>query len=74
MAKKVILDTNILMSDIDLSTFEKVYIPFVVLEELDKHKESTDSTKAFKGRRGIRSIRQSNNVEFLENFSCSMPI
>lgn len=74
MKKRVILDTNILMSDIDLSTFEKVYIPFIVLEELDKHKESTDNTKAFKGRRGIRNIRKSNNVEFLESFSCSLPV
>jgi len=35
------LDTNLLMNDIDLSQFEVCYICFTVLEELDKRQPPT---------------------------------
>lgn len=73
MGKTVILDTNILMSDVDLSVYKEVYIPLTVLEELDKHKESSDNEKAYKGRRAIRNIQASENVKFLKDFSYSLP-
>jgi PhoH-like ATPase len=73
MGKKVVLDTNILMADIDLSQYETVYIPLTVCEELDKHKESSDNDKAYKGRRAIRNIQASNNIEFVKDFSYSLP-
>jgi predicted ribonuclease YlaK len=68
------LDTNLLINDIDLSQFEVCYICFTVLEELDKHKESSDSEKAFKARRGIRNIRDCENVKYLKDYSLDLPL
>lgn len=73
LPSKVVLDTNILMADIDLLQFEKVYIPLTVCEELDKHKESSDNEKAYKGRKAIKKIQLLNNVEFIKDFSYSLP-
>jgi PhoH-like ATPase len=61
------------MSDVDLSVYEQVYIPLTVLEELDKHKESADNEKAYKGRRAVRNIQSSDNIHFLKDFSFEIP-
>jgi PhoH-like ATPase len=70
--KKVILDTNILMNGFDISEYEKVYLPCVVLEELDKHKECSDSDKSFRARRAIRNIKNAENVEMLRDFTINL--
>lgn len=71
--KHVILDTNILMNGIDLSQFAKVYLPIVVLEELDKHKHSDNSEKAYKARKAIHNIKNANNIDYKLSFSYSLP-
>ncbi len=72
--KKIIVDTNVLMQDINLSNYEKVIIPVVVLEELDKHKHSDNSEKSYKARRAVHKIKNANNIEFKVNCSYSLPI
>ena len=71
--KNVILDTNILMNDIDLNQYEKVYIPIVVLEELDKHKHSDNNEKAYKARKAIHNIENAKNKIYRSNFSAILP-
>ena len=71
--KNVILDTNILMNGVDLSQFEKVYLPIVVLEELDKHKYSDNSEKAYKARKAIHNIKNEHNIDYKLSFSYSLP-
>jgi PhoH-like ATPase len=71
---RVILDTNVLMqTDIDLSQYEKVYLPIIVLEELDNHKISTDAERAFKARQAIRKIKAANNIESKIEGTGSLP-
>ena len=72
--KKIIVDTNVLMQDINLSNYEKVIVPVVVLEELDKHKHSDNSEKSYKARRAVHKIKNANNIEFKVNYSYSLPI
>lgn len=45
-----IFDTNMFMEDFDVNKYkgEKIYIPIVVLEELDKHSHSSDKLRACK--------------------------
>lgn len=71
--KNVILDTNILMNNIDLSQYEKVYIPIVVLEELDKHKHSDNNEKSYKSRKAIHNIKNAKNIEYRLEFSATLP-
>lgn len=61
-SKKCVIDTNILMNDIDLSEFETVYVPMTVLEELDKLKMSDNENKAFRARSGMRKLIEYQNV------------
>lgn len=53
---KCIIDTNILMNDIDLSEYEKIYVPMTVLEELDKLKTSDNENKSYRARCGMRKL------------------
>lgn len=63
-----IFDTNILMSDIDVSDYKDstVYIPIIVLEELDKNNHSLNSEVSYKAREGLRKIKSLNNFGNLE--------
>jgi len=72
--KKVVVDTNILMNEkFDISKYEKVYIPIIVIEELDNHKISGDNERAYKARRTLRNINSANNVEYAVDYTYSMP-
>ena len=55
-SKCCVVDTNILMSGIDLSDYERVYVPMVVLEELDNHNHSDSPEKAYKARVAMRIL------------------
>lgn len=66
--KKVFSDTNVLMSySNDLfKSFDKVYICGVVLQELDKHKMSSDENRKFQAREATRNIEKNEDkVEFV---------
>lgn len=73
--QKLILDTNIYMED--LNVIEKlmqdyqIYIPYVVLQELDSHKSNyRDNIRSYKGRSAIRFINSNyNEFEFIETQS-----
>lgn len=74
MTKKVICDTNIFMSDdFDISNYEKVYIPIIVLEELDNHKINGDSERKFKARRAMRNIENATNKEVVIDYYYALP-
>jgi len=62
---KVIIDTNVLMQNHDISEYDKVYIPIFVVEELDNHKMSDSQEKAFKARNSMRVLSQAKNVEYI---------
>lgn len=62
--KKIIVDTNVLMSSVDLGDYDLVVIPITVLEELDKHKHSSDNEKSYKARKAIHKIKNANNIKF----------
>ena len=70
---RVCLDTNTLMNGIKLNEYEKVYIPIVVLEELDKLKTSENGDKAYKARQAIRRVKSSDNVEVSVSCTYSLP-
>lgn len=53
---KCVVDTNILMSGIDLSGYDRIYIPIPVLEELDKHNHSDSPEKSYKARVAMRML------------------
>lgn len=55
-----IFDTNMFMEDFDVNKYkgEKIYIPIVVLEELDKHSHSSDKLRAYKARNGLKAIEK----------------
>lgn len=61
-----IIDTNILLDNVDLSEYEKIYVPIVVLEEIDNLKESKDYFKSYKARVAIREIiALENKIEYV---------
>lgn len=53
---KCILDTNVLLNDIDLEEYEMIYVPMTVLEELDKLKLSDNPERAFNSRNAMRKL------------------
>lgn len=55
---KYIVDTNILLNDIDLSNCDGVVVPIVVLEELDRFNHSSDFEKAYKARRAFQMLQK----------------
>lgn len=60
MRKNYVLDTNVLLADADsIYKFEEnnVYIPMVVIDELDGLKESKDSETAYNARRANRALQ-----------------
>lgn len=71
--KNVILDTNILMNNIDLTQYNKIYVALTVLEELDKHKHSDNNEKAYKARKAIHIIKNAKNIEYRLEFSATLP-
>jgi len=71
--KNVILDTNILMNDIDLNQYNKIYVALTVLEELDKHKHSDNNEKAYKARKAIHILKNATNIEYRTEYSATLP-
>lgn len=75
MQKNCFCDTNVLMQfsgDI-FATYEKVFLCGYVLQELDKHKTSSDDNKKFQAREATRNIiNNENKVEYVikEGSSC----
>jgi len=68
---KIIVDTNVLIDGLNFSGFEKVVIPIVCIEELDKLKMGRDFTTASKAREAIRSIeRATNKIAMIETSAC----
>lgn len=61
-----IFDTNMFMEDFDVNKYkgEKIYIPIVVLEELDKHSHSSDKLRAYKARNGLKAIEKLGQVNY----------
>lgn len=61
-----IFDTNMFMEDFDVNKYkgEKIYIPIVVLEELDKHSHSSDKLRACKARNGLKAIEKLGQVTY----------
>jgi len=75
MHKKVVIDTNILMNlNFDIKKYDKVYIPIIVLEELDNHKLNGNDEKKFKARRAMRNLECATNVEYILECSFSLPL
>lgn len=78
MSKTAFVDTNILMSYSDkiFEKYDKVIIPGVVLEELDKHKISSDPNKQYQARQATRIIEANEDkVEYvIKEGSASLPI
>lgn len=63
--KNVILDTNILIDNCDLTKFNKVYIPITVIEELDKLKNKKENDVWFRAKEAIKSINNTDNIEII---------
>lgn len=72
--KKAILDTNVLIDQLDVADFDKVFIPIVVIEELDKLKRNKDEELASKASKAIRMLKNASNVEVVWNYSFSLPM
>lgn len=55
-----ILDTNILMDGIDIDILDKsrIYIPIIVLDELDKHNHGMNKERAFKAREATKFLEE----------------
>lgn len=69
--KNIVLDTNVFMENLDvveeLMHEYKIYIPYIVLQELDHHKDRGDSTRSYKGRTAIKFINANyDEFEFIE--------
>lgn len=63
---KIIIDTNIIMNEeFSIKDYEKVYVPIIVVEELDNHKMSQDPVRAYKARQAMRQLDNANNVEYI---------
>lgn len=58
MTKSCIIDTNILLNNVDLSEYEKIFCPITVLEEVDKLKTSDSPVKSFKARQAVRHLQE----------------
>lgn len=69
---KVIVDTNVLLDYPDVvEKYEEIYLPSVVLEELDKLKR--DKNLGFKVRRAARIIDSAQNIKFILEDNYTMP-
>lgn len=78
MHKKIFVDTNVLMSYSDkiFDTYDKIIISGIVLEELDKHKYSSDPNKQYQARQATRLIEANEDkIEYVIKEGCaSLPI
>ncbi len=76
--KRIFVDTNILMSYSDkiFEKYDKVIISGVVLEELDKHKISSDPDKQYQARQATRIIEANEDkIEYVIKEGCaSLPV
>lgn len=69
--KNIVIDTNIFMESIDvlkeLMQEYKICIPYIVLQELDHHKDREDNARSYKGRTAIKFINANyDEFEFIE--------
>jgi predicted ribonuclease YlaK len=71
--KKVCLDTNVLLDNLNVEDFERVIVPITVVEELDKLKMSQDGDLAHRARKASRMLENASNVEIVFDFSYSLP-
>lgn len=65
----IIVDTNVLIDGIDLNNYNKVYVPIVVVEELDHLKTNKNIELAISAKNAIKQLKNATNVEV--RFSCS---
>lgn len=77
MSKTVFVDTNILMSNPEklFDTYDRIIICGVVLQELDKHKYSSDENKKYQARLATRLIEQNEDkIQYeIREGSASLP-
>lgn len=67
---KFVLDSNFYMNHSDeLDKFEHIYLPLVILEEIDHLKISDSDIKSFKARQASRAIKKAKNIEKILNLS-----
>lgn len=71
---KILVDTNVLIDGLKYDDFEKVVIPIIVIEELDRLKMNKDFELSLKARRAIRSIEKATNKEFMLTSSVNLPL
>jgi len=69
-AQRLVIDTSVFMSDTEINDLINKYhviIPYVVLEELDNLKESSDRQKSYNARKAIRFIENNfDDFQFVE--------
>jgi len=70
---KYVLDTNVLLNEDNLNRYEQIILPYIILEELDKLKYSSNNEKAYKARQAINKIKNAHNIEFKINYNFSFP-
>lgn len=71
--REVILDTNTLLNGINLSEYEKVFLPITILEELDNIKHKSEGELNYKARKSIKQIEEANNIEFVLEYNYTLP-
>lgn len=69
-----ILDTNVLIDGIDLTKFNKVYIPILVIEELDNLKKNKNYELTYKVKQVIKQLEQADNIEIRWRSQFSLPL
>ena len=69
-----ILDTNVLIDGIDLTKFNRVYIPILVIEELDNLKKNKNYELVYKAKQAIKQIEQADNIEIRWKPQFSLPL
>lgn len=72
--REVILDTNCLLNNIDLSNYSKVILPITILEELDSIKHKSEGELNYKARKAIKQIEEADNIEYKLDYSYSLPV
>ena len=72
--KKIVVDTNVLLDNLNVEDFEHVVVPIVVVEELDKLKRSQDSDLAYRARKANKMLESAENVEVVFDASFALPM
>jgi len=72
--QRIIVDTNVLIDGLQVYDFEKIYIPSVVLDELDNLKRNKDFELAYKAKEAIKMLEGSDNIEVRWENLYSVPL